>query len=242
MIKFFRTIRQNLLSEGKIGKYIKYAIGEILLVIIGILIALSINTLNENRKIKIEEQSLLKDLKEEMVSNLKGLEVVITEHEKSFQARNEIMALFRDRNAFNEISDSLYRSKIKKMNVNYTYDPSNGILNSIISSGRINQISNNELKYLLASLKEMTVDANESSLKIEAKRDELYYSTFENMTIIKNGQIIDYDFRTSYDYPKFRMLTGFLFGGIRRQGLEEERDLKATLEHIIELINQSIKK
>lgn len=50
MIIFFRKIRQNLLSEGKLGKYIKYAIGEIILVVIGILIALQINNWNENRK------------------------------------------------------------------------------------------------------------------------------------------------------------------------------------------------
>lgn len=49
MIKFFRKIRQNLLSEGKTGKYLKYAIGEIILVVIGILIALQINNWNENR-------------------------------------------------------------------------------------------------------------------------------------------------------------------------------------------------
>lgn len=48
MIKFFRTIRQNLIMENKTGKYLKYAIGEIVLVVIGILIALSINTWNEN--------------------------------------------------------------------------------------------------------------------------------------------------------------------------------------------------
>ena len=49
MIKFFRKIRQNLLSEGKTGKYFKYAIGEIVLVVIGILLALSINNWNSNR-------------------------------------------------------------------------------------------------------------------------------------------------------------------------------------------------
>jgi len=50
MIKFFRRIRQNLLSQGKTGKYFKYAIGEILLVVIGILIALQINNWNDQRK------------------------------------------------------------------------------------------------------------------------------------------------------------------------------------------------
>ncbi len=67
MIKFFRKIRQNLLSEGKSGKYLKYAIGEIILVVIGILIALGINNWNENRKkVKIEIQyvnNLIQDIK-----------------------------------------------------------------------------------------------------------------------------------------------------------------------------------
>lgn len=50
MIKFFRKIRYSLMSENKTGKYFKYAIGEIVLVVIGILIALQINNWNESRK------------------------------------------------------------------------------------------------------------------------------------------------------------------------------------------------
>ena len=52
MIKFFRKTRQSLLSEGKIIKYFKYAFGEIILVVIGILIALQINNWNQNQGIK----------------------------------------------------------------------------------------------------------------------------------------------------------------------------------------------
>ncbi len=59
MIKFFRKIRQSLLFEGKTGKYLKYAIGEILLVVIGILIALQVNIWNENRKSKLSQNKLL---------------------------------------------------------------------------------------------------------------------------------------------------------------------------------------
>ena len=51
MIKFFRKIRQRLLTENKFSKYLIYAIGEIILVVIGILIALQINNWNENRKL-----------------------------------------------------------------------------------------------------------------------------------------------------------------------------------------------
>ena len=50
MIKFFRKIRQNMIKENKVSKYLLYAIGEIILVVIGILIALSINNWNEQMK------------------------------------------------------------------------------------------------------------------------------------------------------------------------------------------------
>ncbi len=68
MIKFFRKIRQNLLSEGKTGKYLKYALGEIILVVIGILIALSINNWNETRQIKKVEKEILIILLEDLNS------------------------------------------------------------------------------------------------------------------------------------------------------------------------------
>tara|TARA_R110002051_G_C8580745_1_gene477209 strand:+ start:74 stop:820 length:747 start_codon:yes stop_codon:yes gene_type:complete len=62
MIKFFRKIRQNLLLEGKIGKYLKYAIGEIILVVLGILIALQLNNLNDERKTENLRQVYYKQL------------------------------------------------------------------------------------------------------------------------------------------------------------------------------------
>tara|TARA_R110000744_G_scaffold97420_1_gene188243 strand:+ start:1859 stop:2056 length:198 start_codon:yes stop_codon:yes gene_type:complete len=55
MIKFFRKIRQKMLTENKFSKYLLYAIGEIVLVVIGILIALQVNNLNEVEKVKDKE-------------------------------------------------------------------------------------------------------------------------------------------------------------------------------------------
>jgi len=71
MIKFFRKIRQNLLEDNKTGKYFKYAIGEIVLVVIGILIALQINNWNENRKAEIEAKLLLTKAQQELIYNIK---------------------------------------------------------------------------------------------------------------------------------------------------------------------------
>lgn len=66
MIKFFRKIRKNLLSENKFSKYILYAIGEIVLVIIGILIALQINNKNEQRKSENKIVSILIEVQHDL--------------------------------------------------------------------------------------------------------------------------------------------------------------------------------
>lgn len=66
MIKFFRRIRQKLLTENRLSPYLFYAIGEIVLVVIGILIALSINNWNENRKEAIQEKIVLETLLENL--------------------------------------------------------------------------------------------------------------------------------------------------------------------------------
>ncbi len=92
MIKFFRNIRQNLLNEGKTSKYLKYALGEIILVVIGILIALQINNWNEGRKENIKQRSvlsnLLVDIKADSVSyssNLETLKEIDFLHEQLYK-------------------------------------------------------------------------------------------------------------------------------------------------------------
>lgn len=92
MIKFFRKIRQNLLSEGNTGKYFKYAIGQIVLVVIGILIALSINNWNEERKEGIVARNIyynfLRDIKADSISystNLKELKDMDYIHEQLYK-------------------------------------------------------------------------------------------------------------------------------------------------------------
>ena len=70
MLKFFRKIRYDLLDKNKTGKYFKYAIGEIVLVVIGILIALSINNCNESRKLENKKQELVLNLIDDFEENI----------------------------------------------------------------------------------------------------------------------------------------------------------------------------
>ncbi len=77
MIKFFRKIRQKLLTENKFSKYLIYAIGEIVLVVIGILIALQINNWSEQQKEKTKMSAYLSNLVEDMKENNRNFDVNI---------------------------------------------------------------------------------------------------------------------------------------------------------------------
>ncbi len=71
-MKVFRKIRQQLSAQNKIAQYLRYAIGEIALVVIGILIALQINTWNEGRKDRIVEKQVLIGIKQALESDIKN--------------------------------------------------------------------------------------------------------------------------------------------------------------------------
>ena len=96
MIKFFRKIRQNLLMENKTGKYFKYAVGEIILVVIGILIALGINSWNQDRLSNQQQKVYLKNFKEELVSNTKLLQRIDAQYAKHQEATTEGITLLTE--------------------------------------------------------------------------------------------------------------------------------------------------
>ena len=77
MIKFFRKIRYNLMEKNKTAQYLKYAIGEIILVVIGILLALSISSWNIERNLKKSNEVYLTNLLEELNSNITRLDFLI---------------------------------------------------------------------------------------------------------------------------------------------------------------------
>lgn len=238
MIKFFRKVRQKLLNENKFSKYLLYAIGEIMLVVIGILIALQINNWNTNRKNSQFEQSILMDIDLEISSNIERLKKVIDRHEQSHNATQEFIRIFEDSLKLSEASDSTVNALLMSMDYNETYDPTSGILESIISSGQINYIKNKELKYLLASIDDLTEDANESTKAIETQRPFLLYPSFAKSWIVENDKIVGYSRKRILHEPQFRMATYALYYNFRSQGLKEEKELLETLNHVKSIIKQ----
>jgi len=149
MIKFFRKTRQNLLMENKTGKYFKYAIGEIVLVVIGILIALSINNWNEAQKMNKWEHRFLIDLKSELKSNLIQLEEVDTGQRRVGNACIELKALIKTATIKDKSKiDSIY----SLTNFQTTFFPTTGVYDSGLSAGKIENLNNSKLKYSIMNL------------------------------------------------------------------------------------------
>ena len=147
MIKFFRKIRMQLLSEGKTGKYLKYAIGEILLVVIGILIALQINNWNEYQKERTSEIEILKELKENLNQDIVNLEIRIAENTKYITANKKVLAHLEQRTM---LTDSL-KMQYALLSAFSTFRPITAGYENLKSEG-VNRIQNKELRNAITKL------------------------------------------------------------------------------------------
>jgi len=145
-----------MLTENKMGRYLKYAIGEIILVMIGILLALQVNTWNNNRELKKEEQKILKSLHGEFKENLEKFDTAYKVHSKRKKVIHN--SLLTDLKPLS--TDSLI-SILNTVNRNWTFDPFQGIYNSVINSGKIELISNDILKSKIARLQDLIRDYQE---------------------------------------------------------------------------------
>lgn len=153
MIKFFRKFRQKLLTENKFSKYLLYAVGEIILVVIGILFAVQINKWNENRKNDKIEQNYLISLQEEFEFNKLNLASITNLNDKNAGFGLQILKYTgpHEPKINNKSFDSLL---IYTIGYEVEFRPRNEIINELISSGKLALIDNSELRTELSSWSE----------------------------------------------------------------------------------------
>lgn len=108
MIKFFRRIRYDLIENSKTTKYFKYALGEIALVVIGILIALSINNWNENRKLKNQEAIAIQNLHTDLTMNFSSIKTVIIENSNTIDVYEKLRSVVEENRPYSKDLDSLF--------------------------------------------------------------------------------------------------------------------------------------
>ena len=98
MIGFFRKIRKKMADDNKPLKYFRYAIGEILLVVIGILIAVQVNNWNEGRKANKQEITILQNIKEDINLDTLDLGFNLSYHRKFFKAEQDLLDILMSKN------------------------------------------------------------------------------------------------------------------------------------------------
>ncbi len=169
MINFFRKIRKKMADDNRPLKYLRYAIGEILLVVIGILLALQINTWNQERLAGIEEKNIMENLHREFVQNRSILINCIEKNkltqEYGFTVMNNI-GLPKDRLLIQNM-DSIVFNLFEHM----MYFPSEHSLKGLIQSGKLQLISNNKLKELLHNWSRTFAIINEKFTDVDDKVD-----------------------------------------------------------------------
>ena len=231
--------------ENKTGKYFKYAIGEILLVVIGILFALQINQWNENRKENNALKTLTENLNNEFQKNLKELEIDLSRVKNAITASNTLLSYTGLKNVAvdNIIIDSLIYHSIS----NPTWNPSSYVLNDIKNSGKLSTLKNENLKLLLYDWDRLYEDILEWHASSTTNTNRLIYFVGEKGSLVN----VDYfneknEKGTKFDIENINLLKEIRFENELENSLYslielEKRYNKASvlLNEIIELSNSN---
>ena len=192
MIKFFRRIRQKLITDGKLSKYLVYALGEIALVMIGILLALQVNNWNEERKSVNQENLALVDLYREFAQSITDLESMQETRIKQEHQFRDYYILLTDPN----IPPQEKATSPFPLTYDGVWAPTLDVLNGMISSGSIDNIKNDSLKALLTLWPNSVKDYSHFENEFFNRLNELEAYTGERVpsAIVRQG---DYDFSPS---------------------------------------------
>jgi len=202
MINFFRNIRKELADDNRPIKYLRYAIGEIVLVVIGILIALAINNWNENRKAALQENLYLKRLLLETNQDLNHF----AESIKSLEKGNRSIVLFSEAIKSKTIQDSLLLQRasdyFKYGSIYPVFTSSKSTFDDLSSTGNLKIIKNIKLREALVK----------------------YYADYEqakewNQVAVEWALPLDAPFTVENDIMKFEPTTSFLFPEQSKQQL-----------------------
>jgi len=209
MIKFFRKIRQKLLQENRVSKYLIYAIGEIVLVIIGILIALQVNNWNEQRKERKYELTMLEEVQKELNEDADIIESWIP-YLKNVQHSFSELAIMKNDPKYSLDSLNFHLNRIRGygMTLNINKSP----FETIKSSG-LNKISNPEIRNNLSTLYGYHIQGIDEwvneVLRVELfNRNEIYYELFDPIAVTSDDGTLSSELKVEnpsllFQNPKF---------------------------------------
>ncbi len=158
MPKLLDTLRARLFTENRFTRYLKHALGEIVLVVVGILIALQVDNYKDQRKAREAELEYLHGIKADLEANIAKANTVIGKRERTMEAARRVIAKMdgepiTDWKAFNEDCISVYAWQ--------RYDPINYTVEELLNSGGLTRITNDSVRSSLIVLESLYKQAKE---------------------------------------------------------------------------------
>lgn len=187
MINFFRKIRKQMANDNKPLKYFRYAIGEIVLVVIGILIALQVNTLNESRKEQAQLRTYVSSLREDLENDISMVEVIIFQSEEII-SRIDSLCVYVQNKKIDDLSNlDLLCFTLNKPHRPYKWN--RATLDELKSSGSLRIIKNDSLIKRIAKY-----DAETSHLDEDYENDKLQFEKCTQlMSLVVNTNYSNFD-------------------------------------------------
>jgi len=170
------------MEQNKTGKYLKYAIGEIVLVVIGILIALSINNWNTQRINSVQEKEILLQLKDEYEKNLTQLNQKIQLRKSIIHSCFQLLSYRREKASIVELDSFNYH--LSRLYTTPTFDPALGVSTELSNSGKLYLIKDHELRNLITTWPSFLSQLREEELNVKE-----WVETRFNPFLIENYQI-----------------------------------------------------
>jgi len=148
MLFIFRKLRRSFFLPGKVRTYLAYAVGEIALIMIGILLALQLSEWNQERKDSGNAKQMLLNLQSEFNTNLSQVDRVLIQQKRSFDATEQLYAAIEksieiDKEALDEL--------VGWTMMDFTFNANTGALQDILNSDKLTLVKNQELRTLMTS-------------------------------------------------------------------------------------------
>ena len=219
------------MKKNKTGKYLKYAIGEIILVMVGILLALQVSNWNKNRQDRVSEQKLLNSIHKDFLENKKQFDITKYTHQTHLSSLESIISLLPvSGNKISADSIRYYHSLLK----NNTFNASSSTVEAIVNSNSIELIKNDTLKEYLISWKNVLNDYKEEEDYYYKFLNELYYPfVLKSFDLLELKPLEVYSTKEYQNYIIFRK--GFAKSIVK--AIKEE-SIENNINEIIRLTKQ----
>jgi len=232
MIKFFRKIRYNLMSENKTGKYFKYAIGEILLVMVGILLALQVNNWNEWKKDRKKEQKILFQIENNIEESIAIWERVVEIMELSNNHYQIVLSAKHNNYNFND-SLQMHFKRAHWIGYNFTTGHSTASFEALKNVG-FDIIVNDSLSNLIIDVFEKNILRVQQDYSRDMLSKDNNYEQY--LTKYVNGLIDDFNFanyntliKDDYYYSILNQINGWRTGHLQRLKEFDIPEMRRTL-------------